>query len=73
MMNIRISHHITMDFTKKILVVFAFTIMLGISSVHCRPSFKPIPCKILFIMFLLLVILICFLSLSVLNFWYLFV
>ncbi|CAH8270508.1 unnamed protein product [Arabidopsis lyrata] len=32
-----------MDFTKKILLVFAFIIMLGIYSVHCRPSFKPIP------------------------------
>ncbi|XP_019089885.1 PREDICTED: defensin-like protein 109 [Camelina sativa] len=32
-----------MDFTKKIVVVFAFTIMLGICTVHCRPSFKTIP------------------------------
>ncbi|EOA22710.1 hypothetical protein CARUB_v10003417mg [Capsella rubella] len=33
-----------MDFTKKILVIFALTIiMLGNSSVHCRPSFKTMP------------------------------
>lgn len=40
-----------MEFTKKILVVFALTIMLGISCIHCRPSSKSMPRKILFILF----------------------
>ncbi|ESQ40802.1 hypothetical protein EUTSA_v10015998mg [Eutrema salsugineum] len=31
-----------MDFTKKVLIVFALIIMLlGIYSIHCRQSFKP--------------------------------
>ncbi|KAF8115675.1 hypothetical protein N665_0025s0135 [Sinapis alba] len=32
-----------MDFSKRILMVFAFTIMMSISSVHCRQSSKFVP------------------------------
>ncbi|KAL0736292.1 hypothetical protein Bca4012_012502 [Brassica carinata] len=33
----------TMDFTKRTLMVFALTIILGISSVHCRQSPEHMP------------------------------